>query len=409
MKLFEASLSVNITSILEKYSKIKTTYKNRLYECPICGGGAHTPCFGLYGTEKNNLTKFKCFSCDIQGDSIELVTQLFKINRIEAAKKICEDFNIKYDSENANSESSESYKKYVAVYNFAAGLCNFIYINTKHNYFQNRGLSDETIKEYSLGFCPKEIKTDKGMKTLQEIVEKKFGIGIRTIINLNMFINRYIIPIKNSKGDVVAFAGRSLDSNVPKYINSPDSEFFHKSYVLYNFNVACKYPSIIIVEGYLDALSLIEAGVPNVVATMGTALTQQHLTKIINKNLILAFDNDNAGRAQMAKIIYNNINIKFFVNQCSSTYKDYNEELIKNKTLKIGHAIPGVEWMIGFLMKNYHPETLNGRIKIWEVLSHIMGNKTQLNKFPINKSYNEIEYDYYWKKINRTLKGGRKK
>ncbi|MDQ7054993.1 MAG: toprim domain-containing protein [Persephonella sp.] len=175
-------------------------------------------------------------------------------------------------------------------------------------YIKRRGLRPEIIEHFDIGYSPKDSQellkySHKEGITIDELV--KIGIvslkenGRKT----DKFSGRVIFPIKNHRGSTVAFGGRVVDDRKqPKYINSPETEIYSKSKILYGYYEAKDYlrekKEAIVVEGYFDLISLFQAGVRNVVATLGTALTPQHgklLSKFVKK-VILMFDSDSAGK-----------------------------------------------------------------------------------------------------------------
>ncbi len=172
-------------------------------------------------------------------------------------------------------------------------------------YLKRRGLKQETIEEFRLGFAPSDIRE------LLELLRKKdlnpedlakSGVFSKREDGLRLLLgDRIIFPIFSPEGKVVAFGGRVLDDSTPKYINSSETPIFKKGRVLYGFHIAKKHigenKKAIIVEGYMDAIALYEAGIKNVLATLGTALTQPHLHLLRRyaEEIILAFDPDSPG------------------------------------------------------------------------------------------------------------------
>ena len=423
MKLFEAAKSVDLLMVLTDMCGVVVPQrrKNSLMACPICGAGTNTPCFGLYGKSKNILDKYKCFSCGSQGDSIALVKNLFGFSSdVDAAREICKHFNIEYD-EIVSPSSNPNYDKYVKVYNWLAKLFNSCYkstYNSNPKYFQNRGLSDDVIDKYLLGYCPMVFLDNDGKHiSLETIIKNTFSYVPEGLCNKSgecIFSDRYIFPIKNSKGDVIAFSGRSLDENVAKYINSCETELFKKSYTLFNYDVAKAYPTIYVVEGYMDALSLIQAGIPNVVAAMGTAFTDSHLKVLKNKNIILSLDHDGAGMNHTLNIIEQHKDIYFKVVYTPKEYKDFNEMLMVRADIKtyLSEFKPktGPEFMIRYLTYISDMSNLEVRSNIWKRLASLVGstNVAYQQQYPLNTLYTPVEIGFFWKIFSKFIKKNRK-
>lgn len=422
MKLFEAAKSVDLFLVLTEMCGVNMPQrrKNSLTSCPICGAGTNTPCFGLYGRTRNILDKYKCFSCGSQGDAIALVKNCYGlVSDVDAAKEICLHFNIQY--EDTISSVNPDYDKYVKVYNWVAKFFNACYnsaYNKDTSYFQRRGLSKDIIDKYLLGYCPAYFVDNDGKHTtFENILKQAFSDipeGLCTKNGECLFADRYIFPIRNSKGDVIAFSGRSLDPNVPKYINSCETSVFKKSFTLFNYDVAKAYPTIYVVEGYMDALSLIQSGVPNVVAAMGTAFSNNHLSVLKGKSIILSLDHDGAGLKHTLSIIEQHRDLYFRVVYTPEYYKDFNEMLTARSDIKsyLKNFKPatGPEFMIRYLTHIGDMSSLEVRSNIWKRLASLIGstNPAYQSQYPLNTLYTPIEIGFFWKIFLRFIKKNRK-
>src|SRR5258708_18223912 len=176
------------------------------------------------------------------------------------------------------------------------------------SYFKERGFSNETIKKFELGYSPDQWEAFTG-KALQEGYQEEFLVesGLSVKRDNGSLYDRYrgrvMFPIHGFTGRVIAFGGRTLktDKNVPKYVNSPESEIYHKSNVLYGLYFAKKAirdeDNCYLVEGYADVLSVHQAGIENVVASSGTSLTVEQIRLIsrFTKNITILYDGDAAG------------------------------------------------------------------------------------------------------------------
>jgi DNA primase len=230
----------------------------------------------------------------------------------------------------------------------------------------------------------------------------------------SIMANRYVFSIFDTKGNVVGFSGRSIDPENPaKYLNTPETMFFKKRGILYNYHEAKKYGQVYVVEGYCDALSLISLGIPNVVAAMGTSFTQDHINILNDKSIILSLDNDKAGKEQMYNLIQSNKSTPFKVLLWEGA-KDFNDLLLKDtKAFADLFSKPKVvsapEYAIKYLKDTLDLTILSDRDKMWVEVASLIGanDKRYLNKYPINTIYTPVSYDYYWTIVKRIIKGKR--
>ena len=251
---------------------------------------------------------FYCFGCGAKGDIFTLYTDLYNYTFLDAVKELSQQVGI-----NINFKDTADFKKD----NIAQGILelaakwfsnnlNNVEANACNQYLKDRKLSQETIKNFQLGY------SYNSKTSLYEYLKKKSFSEVdllkSNIVKLDknkkikdFFYKRLIFPIKNTQGRVIAFGGRSLDNSNPKYINSPESNLFQKRYLLYNLDkakiTARKKRNILIAEGYMDVISLYQNGITSIVAPLGTALTEDQLKlawKYSPKPTIM-FDGDSAG------------------------------------------------------------------------------------------------------------------
>lgn len=339
--VFEAAKSVSIREVIQKFSNVNVgtgRYGGNI-PCPLGRHEDNKPSFHIY----DNTNSFHCFSCGCSGSTIDYVKfSTGLVSNADAAEEICREFGIQYED---NYVKDTEYDKYVQVYDWVSKLfvkCNKF--NNSLDYWKSRGL-DSLIDKYGLGYCP-AVFTDSSntVVTFKSILVKQFpNISQATLDSYNLydaygqcvFSERYMFAIRNSKGDVVAFSGRTATNDPAKYKNSKETKYFQKRKILYNLDKARGYPSVYIVEGQADALSLVAAGVPNVVASLGTAFTSEHLELLKGKDIILAFDNDDAGHTQMFKLISENPTVNLYVQDIfEGMFKDFNEALMSDFDLK---------------------------------------------------------------------------
>lgn len=406
--VFEGAKSVSMKEIIQKYSNVSVDtgrYGGNI-SCPLGFHSDNKASFHIYPTTNS----FHCFSCKNSGspiDYVKLATGL--VSNVDAAKDICNTFNISYED---NYQVNTEYDTYVKVYNWVAQF--FVQCNSYDNamdYWKSRGL-DNLVKEYRLGYCPAAfMDSSNTVIKFKDILRKQFpNIPESTLDSYELydshgqclFAERYMFAIKNSKGDVVAFSGRTATNHPAKYYNSKETKYFQKRKVLYNLDRAKGYSFVYVVEGQADALSLVASGVPNVVASLGTSFTSEHLELLKGKEIILAFDNDNAGHSTTAKLIEDNPDIKLLVlDNSSDNYKDFNEALMNGVDLKANinkkRKLYGPEFLFVYLKNTLDLSLLSNREEL-----HSRVSKVAKNSSPIAK-------DYYAIKIQRLFKGKRSK
>ncbi|WP_027701855.1 DNA primase [Metaclostridioides mangenotii] len=301
----EVKSRCEISSIISEYMAIKQSGSNYKGLCPF--HGEKTPSFHI------NTSKqiYKCFGCGEGGDVINFVMKMENLDFMDSVKLLASKCGLEINtniSDDARLKIEKS-KKFQDVYTEAA---RFYFSNLTegrnngYDYLRNRGLSDKIIKKFGLGFSKdswsnlKEFLLSKGYNE-EELLE--CGLILKNKDGSNTydrFRNRVMFPIFDYRGNIIAFGGRTLDNSIPKYLNSPETLIFNKRENLYGLNFARKKidnRSIILVEGYMDLISLVQYGVENVSATLGTALTDQQssLIKRYVDNVVISYDSDSAG------------------------------------------------------------------------------------------------------------------
>jgi DNA primase len=326
-KIEEIRAAANIVEVVSDYISIRKRGSNYIGLCPF--HNEKTPSFTV--NEQKQI--FYCFGCHTGGNAFKFVMEFEKISFPEALQKLADKFGItiEYEKEYVSPDQSLQEMLY-ELNNEAARFFNDNLLKkpegeVARKYFENRKLKIQTIRSFGLGYSlpsrdslyqflhKKEIDPEKAVQLglLGKNQEGKY---------YDKFSGRIIFPIFSAYGRVIAFAGRILDPSATqaKYLNSPESSIYIKGRVLYGLSAAKddirKADTAIIVEGYMDLISLHQAGVKNVVAVSGTALTddQVQLLSRYTKNVVLLFDADNAGvKASMRSIdilLKRNIEVK---------------------------------------------------------------------------------------------------
>ena len=271
---------------------------------------------------------YYCFSCGAGGNSIKFLMEFTRANFSDVVLSLAKKNNI--NIETLDGPQDEAYKRQLSrkeeLYKilrisknwFKSQLNNSLGKEAMNYLISQRKLSRNIINEFELGFAPNSwndlfnylLKVEK--LPINSIISSGLVISKdNSDKNYDRFRNRLIVPIHDMQGRVVAFGGRSLDGQEPKYLNSPESEVFEKGKMLFGFEKASsnirKSDKAIIVEGYFDVISLHSKGITNSVASLGTALNKYQISQLCrftdNKNIILNFDSDNAGILATKRVI----------------------------------------------------------------------------------------------------------
>jgi len=285
---------LDIVDVVSQFLELKKSGANFKACCPF--HGEETPSFVVSPAKQI----YHCFGCGAGGDSIKFVMEYEKLSYPEALEKLASMTNVslEYDNNFKKIDSSiiqrvnEHYQKLLT------------HNEESLKYLKSRGISDFSIEKFEIGYASNSNDTINFLKTnfLNLADAKEFGI-IDTGQNglYSRFIERITFPIYTINGTIVGFGGRTITGHNAKYVNSPQTKLFNKSRLLYGYNLAketiYKQKTVIVTEGYLDVIMLHQAGFSNAIATLGTALTVDHLPllKRGDPKVIVAYDGDKAG------------------------------------------------------------------------------------------------------------------
>jgi len=293
-------------SIASDYVSLKRSGRNYVCNCPF--HSEKSPSCTIFPDTQS----FYCFGCGVGGDVIMWIRHIETMEFPEAVRFLAEKAGLEIPTDR-EAQQQVAYRKQLMAANREAA--NFYYLNLVKGtdkrglqYFISRGLKPETIRKYGLGFA-----SDNWTSLTQHLLQKGFteqelldaDLARRSTRTDNgklydTFRNRVIFPIVNLKGNIIAFGGRVLDDSKPKYLNTSDTRYFDKSQNLFSLNFAKDSDStqIILAEGYMDVIAINQAGFSNVVASLGTSITdgQAHLLQRHAREIIIAYDNDAAGQ-----------------------------------------------------------------------------------------------------------------
>ena len=315
-KIEEIRSAANIVDVISGHIQLRKRGKNFLGLCPF--HSEKTPSF----TVSEDKQIFHCFGCHTGGNVFKFLMEYEKISFVEAVQELAGELGLPLEIEQGISEEKQTEQEILYDINtetaryFSNNLLNSSEGEIAFDYFQNRKIKPGTMRAFGLGYAFNGW--DNLLHFLQEKkidLEKAVQLGLIGRSNegriYDKFSSRIIFPIFSPNGRVVAFAGRILEdkADAAKYLNSPESLIYTKGRILYGLSHAKdeirKLDKAILVEGYMDLISLYQSGIKNVVAVSGTALTEEQVQLLsrYTKNVILLFDADTAGiKASMRSI-----------------------------------------------------------------------------------------------------------
>ncbi len=391
----------DIVDIISQYVHLKRSGRNFFGLCPF--HNEKSPSFSVSPDKQI----FHCFGCGIGGNVFTFLTKIEGINFVEAIQTLAERSNIQLPTlENSGDASKELLKS--KVYKVNEFTANYYHQNLykpeskiAQEYIKQRKLTNEILKSFRIGFSGKfdELYQELKKQGFEETEILESGLVNRNDRGqyIDRYRNRLMFPICDVRGRVIAFGGRVLDDSKPKYINSPENVVYSKGRNLFGLNVAKKgdVKQILIVEGYMDVISLHQRGITNVVAPLGTALTQQQgwLLRKSSEKIILSFDSDEAGlTAKMRALeILQDMGCDIRILQMEGA-KDPDEYIIKygNSRFKnlVEKALSVIEFKVKVLKQNLNLDNVNDKIKFLNEIAKL-----------IAKVHNTIEREVYIEKI----------
>ena len=403
----EVKSRCDIAHVISQYMSIKQSGSNFKGLCPF--HGEKTPSFYI-STSKQ---MYKCFGCGEGGDVIKFVMSMENLEFMDALKLLAKQCGVEVNTnmDEATKLKMEKVNKFQDIHREAARYYFSNLISSKnpgYNYLRNRGLDDKIIKKFGLGYSLaswnslKDYLLSKGY-TNEELSE----CGLITYKkeenkSYDKFRNRVMFPIFDYRGNVIGFGGRVLDDSVPKYLNSPDTLIFNKRFNLYGLNFARKEitdRTIVLVEGYMDLISLYQYGIKNVVATLGTALTDQQgmLIKRYADTAIISYDSDDAGIKATLRAIEIltklDINVKVLnLKECKDPDEFIRKYGLEEFKKAMSASINQVKFKIDNLKDSFNLEKDEDRVKFAKEASNI-----------IKSIKSPVEIDYYTKYLSSLI------
>lgn len=409
----EIKKKLDIVEVINKFVPLKKRGRHFVACCPF--HQEKTPSFVV----SPELQIYKCFGCGKAGDVFNFVEEYNRIDFKDALEDLAKMAGIKL-VRSSKLSGEESIKKRLFEINKESGKF-YNYILLKHElgkealeYVKKRNISEETINKFLIGFAPRDSRLivnyllKKGYKIEELIKTGSFGKSqYKQGQSYDRFGDRLIFPQIDFRDRVVGFAGRTLPTsknpNLAKYINSPETDIYHKSQMFFGLNLAKesikKQNTAIIVEGELDMISPFQAGIENVVAIKGTALTEEQLQLIRRyaEILILGLDSDFAGNKAMIRSIElaDKMDFEIKVLDLEEKYKDPDEAVNKDldffkKKLKEAETI--WDFILNSSVKSYGTDTPRGKKLI---LATVLPFLAKINNLVIRADY--------LKKVSQTI------
>ena len=402
----EIRASNDIVDVISKYVTLKRSGRNFFGLCPF--HKEKSPSFAVSPDKQI----FHCFGCGAGGNVIHFISKIEGLDFKDTLELLANRANITLPTlENAEDDRTARLK--AKVYEINKIAAEFYHENlykptskAAQEYIKKRKLDNRTLKAFLIGYAGNFnelylLLKQKGF-TEEEMLASSLIKKTENGGYMDSFRKRLMFPIQDVRERVIAFGGRVLDDSKPKYINSPENIVYSKGRNLFGLNVAKKYDTkkIIIVEGYMDAISLYQRGITNVVASLGTAMTeaQGRLLRRHSEQVILGYDADGAGQAAILRgmEILQNLGCDIRVLQIEGA-KDPDEYVLKYGPERfqkcVDNAISLVEFKVKVLLRELNIENTNDKIKFLNEIAKILAKVT-----------NQMEREIYVDKIAKEYK-----
>lgn len=420
--------SVNIVEIIGEVVALTKAGRNYLGLCPF--HGEKTPSFNV--VEEKQF--YHCFGCGKSGDVFKFIEDYRSVSFMDAVQIVADRAGFPLEIEHSRKELSTHTHPHQALYDIHAEAARFyhaVLMTTKigeeaRSYLYERGLTDEVIKHFQIGLAPNEnnylYKSVSGKFDEQVIMNSGlFNLADNNLV-YDAFQNRIMFPLANDKGQVIAFSGRiwqasDIEQKVAKYKNSRSTPIFNKSYELYHLDKAKatikKSHEIYLMEGFMDVIAAYRAGIENAVASMGTALTHEHVEHLrkFAKKIILTYDGDKAGQAATAKALNELYDLSVEIVRIPDNM-DPDEFIKKNsaddlQNLLTKTRISDIEFLLNYL-KPDNIENLQAQIEFVEQMSSLIA---QVQSITAQNSYiymlAELLPDFDYQQVEQTVNNHR--
>lgn len=396
----------DIVMVISEYVSLRRSGRSLVGLCPF--HGEKTPSFNV--NQEKQL--FYCFGCGVGGNVFNFIMRLENLDFIGAAKVLAERAGIAWPEYSRDPAADTRKDSLFKINKLAMAFFNQYLVKTEagergRNYFNQRGITPQTVQLFNLGYAP------AGWHGLTDILRKKQvtleeaeKLGLLSLGEggfYDRFRDRLMFPISDPRGNIVGFGGRVFDDSQPKYLNSPETEIFHKGHYLFGLALAKeeirKKKHAIVVEGYLDVIQAHQAGFNQTVASLGTALTkeQARMLKKYTSDVILAYDGDAAGvkATERGMILLQEAGLKVRILDLPSG-EDPDSYIKKNGAAAfeqlLNNAISLTDFQLRRVLKEFDLNSPQGKVQALEaVLPEIAGID------------NRITQEFYLRLVSREI------
>lgn len=398
-KIEEIRNKNDIVDVMSNYLSLIKKGKNYVCLCPFHNDTNPS----MVVSQEKQI--YKCFSCDAGGNVISFVQNYEKISFVEALIKLASSAGIELDIDkyDASNTTGSEYKTYYKMNNEASNLFEYLLLENRNDqsmkFLKDRDINDEIAKVFKIGYASTNNVVTNLLKGKDYDLNAAVEIGLLSLKDNayhDTYQNRFTYAISDLNNNIVGFTCRAIGDATPKYINSLESKIFNKSSILYNINNAKdtikQTKSVYILEGPHDVIAFYRAGIKNVVATMGTAFTKEHLAllKSIGVNqVILGFDGDAAGQHATYNAITILTNAKMNIKYLSFENKDPDEYLKEYGYQKlidlISKPLSAIEFKIQY---EFNQVNVNNYLDKKNIVIKIVND--------LNNVLDEFDKEYYY-------------
>jgi DNA primase len=409
-KVSEIRDRASILEVVSDYINLKKAGKHYKGLCPF--HSEKTPSFMV--NEEKQI--FHCFGCGAGGDVFTFLMKVGNFSFPQAVEELAKRYGVRLPSRELSPAKKKEMAKREILFQINQMASEYFHDllyrqregDEGRRYLSQRGLSEKIIKEHRLGYS-----LDRWDGLVQHLQEKKVSLELAWELGLifpkkrggwyDAFRGRILFPIFDLHQRVVGFGGRLIREGEPKYLNSPESSIYHKGEILYGLQVAKGYipekDCVIIAEGYFDLLTLHQFGLKHNVATLGTALTAQHvrILKRYTKNLITVFDADEAGIKASLRALPLFLEEEVAGKTVLLPEGEDPDEFLRKGNLedfeeRVIHAVPLIDFFFEWLMKTHDIKSIDGKVKVAEE------GMALIDKIP-----NKIRKNFYTKTLAEKL------
>ncbi len=379
---------VDIVEVINSRVPLRKAGQNYSARCPF--HTERTPSF----TVSPSKQFYHCFGCGAHGTAISFLMEQERMTFPEAVAELASMAGLPLPEEAQQTEPND----HAQLYEVLQTAAQFYQAQLRQHppaidYLKNRGMSGRTAADFGLGYAPAQwdaLKLHFPQRQNLQALLIKAGLLIQSekdpARTYDRFRDRIMFPIRDHRGRVIGFGGRGLTDAKPKYLNSPETPLFHKGQELYGLYEMRRHQSepssLLVVEGYMDTLSLVEQGIRNVVATLGTATTATHLQRLfrISPDIIFCFDGDQAGRVAAWRALETALPAMVDGHQVYFLFLPEGEDpdsLVRREgaqamLAKIQQALPLSKVLLNHLRSQADTSTIDGRARLLELAKPLL-------------------------------------